>query len=140
MALRIRKTGEILCAAHTKPEEGDTYLDDKSLPDFDTESFFTGEEGVDDEIILFNKSSKKVTISNLELYSMNNFISREIDLGRAGDFNLITIAPNEFYRLRISQQFKFRLEDALFFKIHLLGKDGIIKIPIFGDDLIDQFD
>ncbi|MCT4190243.1 hypothetical protein HZP50_07025 [Elizabethkingia anophelis] len=28
MALRIRKTGEILCAAHTKPEEGDTYLDD----------------------------------------------------------------------------------------------------------------
>ncbi|MDV3508972.1 hypothetical protein CMU89_17030 [Elizabethkingia anophelis] len=28
MALRIRKTGEILCAAHTKQEEGDTYLDD----------------------------------------------------------------------------------------------------------------
>jgi len=28
MSLRIRKTGEILCAAHTDPEEGDTYLDD----------------------------------------------------------------------------------------------------------------
>jgi len=28
MSLRIRKTGEILCAAHTLPEEGDTYLDD----------------------------------------------------------------------------------------------------------------
>jgi hypothetical protein len=28
MALRIRKTGEILCAAHTSAEEGDTYLDD----------------------------------------------------------------------------------------------------------------
>lgn len=28
MALRIRKTGEILCAAHTEPEEGDTYIDD----------------------------------------------------------------------------------------------------------------
>ena len=28
MALRIRKTGEILCAAHTKEEEGDTYIND----------------------------------------------------------------------------------------------------------------
>jgi hypothetical protein len=28
MALRIRKTGEILCAAHTDPEEGDTYIHD----------------------------------------------------------------------------------------------------------------
>ena len=29
MALRIRKTGEIVCAAYTKAEEGDTYLDDE---------------------------------------------------------------------------------------------------------------
>lgn len=28
MSLRIRRTGEILCAAHTEPQEGDTYLDD----------------------------------------------------------------------------------------------------------------
>ncbi len=28
MAIRIRKTGELLCAAHTAPMEGDTYLDD----------------------------------------------------------------------------------------------------------------
>lgn len=28
MALRIRKTGEILCAAHTEVEEGDTYIHD----------------------------------------------------------------------------------------------------------------
>lgn len=28
MALRIRKTGEILCAAHTKAQEGDTYIND----------------------------------------------------------------------------------------------------------------
>ncbi len=28
MALRIRVTGEILCAAHTEPMEGDVYLDD----------------------------------------------------------------------------------------------------------------
>lgn len=28
MSLRIRKTGEILCAANTKAEEGDIYLDD----------------------------------------------------------------------------------------------------------------
>jgi hypothetical protein len=28
MALRIRETGEILCAAHTLAEKGDTYLDD----------------------------------------------------------------------------------------------------------------
>ena len=29
MSLRIRETGEILCAAHTDPMDGDTYLDDK---------------------------------------------------------------------------------------------------------------
>lgn len=28
MSLRIRKTGEIFCAAHTSAEEGDTYLND----------------------------------------------------------------------------------------------------------------
>ncbi|BAP30115.1 uncharacterized protein CHSO_1078 [Chryseobacterium sp. StRB126] len=28
MALRIRKTGEIYCAAKSEPEEGDTYIDD----------------------------------------------------------------------------------------------------------------
>lgn len=28
MAIRIRSTGELLCAAHTLPEEGDTYIDD----------------------------------------------------------------------------------------------------------------
>ena len=28
MSLRIRKTGEILCAAHTNAEDGDTYLND----------------------------------------------------------------------------------------------------------------
>ena len=28
MALRIRKDGSIWCAAHSKPEEGDTYIDD----------------------------------------------------------------------------------------------------------------
>ena len=28
MAIRIRKTGEMLCAAHANPEEGDTYLHD----------------------------------------------------------------------------------------------------------------
>jgi len=30
MALRIRITGEILCAAHTKAEKGDTYIDDQT--------------------------------------------------------------------------------------------------------------
>lgn len=29
MSLRIRKSGEILCAAHTEAEEGDTYLNDE---------------------------------------------------------------------------------------------------------------
>ena len=28
MAIRIRETGEILCAAHTEPMEGDTYIHD----------------------------------------------------------------------------------------------------------------
>ena len=28
MAIRIRETGELLCAAHTEPMEGDTYIDD----------------------------------------------------------------------------------------------------------------
>lgn len=28
MAIRIRKTGDLFCATHTEPEEGDTYLDD----------------------------------------------------------------------------------------------------------------
>jgi hypothetical protein len=28
MSLRIRKTGEILCAANTQPMEGDCYIDD----------------------------------------------------------------------------------------------------------------
>lgn len=28
MALRIRLTGEILCAAHTEAQSGDTYLND----------------------------------------------------------------------------------------------------------------
>lgn len=28
MAIRIRKTGELLCAAHTEPMGGDTYLND----------------------------------------------------------------------------------------------------------------
>lgn len=30
MSLRIRKTGEILCAAFTEPEPGDTYIDDRT--------------------------------------------------------------------------------------------------------------
>lgn len=29
MSLRWRKTGEIFCAAKTKAEEGDTYIDDR---------------------------------------------------------------------------------------------------------------
>ena len=29
MSLRIRKSGEILCAANTEAEEGDTYLNDE---------------------------------------------------------------------------------------------------------------
>ena len=29
MSLRIRKSGEILCAAHTEAKEGDTYLNDE---------------------------------------------------------------------------------------------------------------
>ena len=29
MALRWRKDGKLLCAAESKPEEGDTYLDDR---------------------------------------------------------------------------------------------------------------
>jgi len=28
MALRIRKNGDILCAAHTEPKQGDTYIND----------------------------------------------------------------------------------------------------------------
>lgn len=28
MAIRVRKDGTMWCAAHTKPEEGDTYIDD----------------------------------------------------------------------------------------------------------------
>lgn len=28
MALRIRKDGRVLCAAHNPPEDGDLYLDD----------------------------------------------------------------------------------------------------------------
>ena len=28
MALRIRKDGRVFCAAHTQPEEGDTYIPD----------------------------------------------------------------------------------------------------------------
>ena len=29
MAIRIRITGELLCATHTQPMEGDTYIDDQ---------------------------------------------------------------------------------------------------------------
>jgi len=29
MALRMRKDGRIFCAAHTKEESGDTYIDDE---------------------------------------------------------------------------------------------------------------
>lgn len=29
MAIRIRITGELLCAAHTQPIEGDTYINDQ---------------------------------------------------------------------------------------------------------------
>ena len=28
MAIRVRKDGTMWCAAHTKPEDGDTYIDD----------------------------------------------------------------------------------------------------------------
>jgi len=31
MALRIRITGEIFCAAKTKEQEGDTYINDNTL-------------------------------------------------------------------------------------------------------------
>ncbi|MCT4086651.1 hypothetical protein HZP82_04575 [Elizabethkingia anophelis] len=110
----------------------------RSLPNFDTTYFITGLEGVDDEIVLYNKSTKKITISYFELYSVNNFVHREIDLGLDGKFILITIAPNEYFRLRIPDQFKFKPKDALYFKVKLMGKEDIITIPIFGKELISE--
>lgn len=110
----------------------------RSLPNFDTTYFIIGLEGVDDEIVLYNKSTKKITISNFELYSVNNFVHREIDLGLDGELILITIAPNEYFRLRIPDQFKFKPKDALYFKVKLMGKKDIITIPIFGEELISE--
>lgn len=28
MAIRVRKDGSMICAAHSRPEDGDTYIDD----------------------------------------------------------------------------------------------------------------
>nr|WP_199162587.1 hypothetical protein [Elizabethkingia sp. ASV34] len=107
----------------------------KSLPDFDTAYFMTKNVGVDDEIILYNKSSKKVTISDFRLYTTFNNIHKDIYLGFEDDFVLITILPNEFFKLSISDQYKFKYGDELYLKIKLLGVEDFIDVSIIDNGM-----
>ncbi|WP_367209925.1 hypothetical protein [Sphingobacterium sp. R2] len=99
----------------------------KSRIAFDTTYFFTGEPNSDDVVVLYNKSSKHITITYFEFLkgtSKNDPNMKPHYMGIEGSFKVFSIAPNQSLEIKISDQYKFGnlTNTKIFLELNIMGK------------------
>lgn len=106
----------------------------KSKPRFDTSYYFSGGPE-NNEITLYNASTKNVVIRGYELFWAKNPKDKDqkyISLGREEDSILFSIPANGSHRIHIDEQYKFKIraDRNLFIKLQLMGhhKDVVVKV------------
>ncbi|WP_164124280.1 hypothetical protein [Sphingobacterium luzhongxinii] len=96
---------------------------------FSISYYQTGEADVDNVIVLYNDSSKSVTIEGYEILTSSRktifrLNRRSIHLGNEGDLVLFTILPFETRKIPITDQYKFvlRRKERLYIKLWCMGR------------------
>lgn len=108
----------------------------KSWVEFDTSYFFTAEPDTDDIVVLYNKSSKPITIIHFEFFKglkRNDSNKRYHSLGTEGSFTLFSIAPRESFKIRISDQYKFGnvANTKIFLELTIMGRSKRKIVEIY---------
>lgn len=107
-------------------------------PKFDTSYTFTGGPE-DDEIILYNASTKNVVICGYDLFwatSSKDKDQKYISLGREEDSVLFSIPANGSHKIYIDQQYKFKIkgDKNLYIKLLLMGQKKPIVVKVYGHE------
>lgn len=112
----------------------------KSRLIFDVSFFQTREPGSNDIIVLYNGSSRSLTISYYELYLRRDNTSDNLstmELGNTGDFMLIKIPPSGTFEISITDQYKFKVREGqeLFIHLNIMGVKKAYKQLIYPKDV-----
>jgi hypothetical protein len=107
----------------------------KNRPRFYTTFFFTGNPEENDAVVIYNGSAKTVVISHYNLFqgmSLDDPSAKDIDLGNAGEFLLMSIAPDSIFKIHIPDQYKFRIKqnNKLYLSIEVMGHKKPFKLKV----------
>lgn len=99
----------------------------KSRIRFYTSCFWTGNPHDNDVIAVYNGSNRSVVISSFDIFWANSKTDKNrtnIDLGRDGEFSLLSIAPGTAHKIQISDPYKFNIngDKKLYLSLHVMGE------------------
>lgn len=95
--------------------------------------FWTGNPEDDDVIVVYNDSNRSVVINHFDIfYTRSNKERKEIDLGRDGEFSLLSIAPGAAHKIQISNQYKFNItsDKKIYLSLYVMGIKKPFILPI----------